>query len=64
MLEYFVFVSVNWFLHKEEREMMESVMLFVLGFSCVSSIYEISKTSKSSKSEKVKKAAEKVIGRK
>ena len=44
--------------------MLESVMLFVLGFSCVSSVYEISKTSKSSKSEKVKKAAEKVIGRK
>ena len=44
--------------------MMESVMLFVLGFTCVSSVYEISKTSKGSKSEKVKKSAEKLIGRK
>jgi len=26
--------------------MMEGLMLFVLGFNCVSSIYEISKTSK------------------
>jgi len=44
--------------------MLESMMLFVLGFTCVSSVYEISKTSKSSKSEKVKKSAEKLIGRK
>ncbi len=44
--------------------MMEGLMLFVLGFNCVSSIYEISKTSKANKSEKVKKSAEKLIGRK
>lgn len=44
--------------------MLESVMLFVLGFTCVSSVYEISKTSKGNKSEKVKKSAEKLIGRK
>lgn len=44
--------------------MLESMMLFVLGFTCVSSVYEISKTSKSSKSEKLKKSAEKLIGRK
>lgn len=44
--------------------MLENMMLFVLGFTCVSSVYEISKTSKSSKSEKVKKSAEKLIGRK
>lgn len=44
--------------------MLESVMLFVLGFTCVSSVYEISKTSKRNKSEKVKKSAEKLIGRK
>ncbi len=41
--------------------MMEGVLLFVLGFSCVTSVYEISKTSKSSKSEKVKKSAEKFV---
>lgn len=44
--------------------MMEGLMLFVLGFNCVSSIYEISKTRKTNKSEKVKKTAEKLIGRK
>lgn len=44
--------------------MVESVLLFVHGFSCVSSVYEISKTNKSSKSEKVKKLAEKYIGKK
>lgn len=44
--------------------MLESMMLFVLGFTCVSSVYEISKTSKANKSEKVKKTAEKLIGRK
>ena len=43
--------------------MVESVLLFVLGFSCVSSVYEISKTNKSSKSDKVNKSAEKWIGR-
>lgn len=44
--------------------MMECVLLFVLGFSCVTSVYEISKTSKSGKSEKVRKSAEKFVGRK
>ena len=44
--------------------MVESVLLFVLGFSCVSSVYEISKTKKSSKSDKVKKSTEKMLGRK
>lgn len=44
--------------------MIEGVMLFVLGFSCVSSIYEISKTSKNNKSEKDKKTVEKLICRK
>lgn len=44
--------------------MMEGLMLFILGFNCVSSICEISKTSKANKSEKVKKSAEKLIGRK
>lgn len=44
--------------------MMEGLMLFVLGFNCVSGIYEISKTRKANKSEKVKKSAERLIGRK
>ena len=33
-------------------------MLFVLGFNCMSSIYEISKTSKAYKSEKVEDCRE------
>ena len=44
--------------------MMESIMLFVLGFSCISSVYEISKTSKSNKSEKVRKSVEKLVKKK
>jgi len=40
--------------------MLESVFLFVLGFTCVTSVYEITKTSKSNKSEKVRKSAEKL----
>lgn len=44
--------------------MLESMWLFVLGFTCVSSVYEISKTSKSNKSEKVRKNAEKLFSKK
>lgn len=44
--------------------MMECVLLFVLGFSCITSVYEISKTSKSNKSEKVRKCAERFVGKK
>ena len=44
--------------------MLESVLLFTLGFTCVTSVYEICKSGKSSKSEKVKRSAEKLIGEK
>ena len=44
--------------------MKECVLLLVLGFSCITSVYEISKTSKSNRSEKVKKFAEKFVGKK
>ncbi len=39
--------------------MIESVVLFMLGFTCVTSVYEIAKTSKNTKSDKVKRSAEK-----
>jgi len=44
--------------------MVESIMLFALGFTCITSVYEISKSGKSSRSEKVRKSAEKFVGRK
>lgn len=43
--------------------MVEGLLLFALGFTCVISVYEISKTGKSSKSDKVRKSAKKFIGR-
>ena len=49
---------------KGGRKMLESIMLFVLGFTCVTSVYEISKSGKSSKSEKTKRAAGKLVDRK
>lgn len=59
-----VSVSVSLCLRKEEKTMVESLLLFALGFTCVTSVYEISKTGKSSKSDKVRKSVEKFIGRK
>lgn len=44
--------------------MFESILMFVLGFTCVTSVYEISKTNRSSKSDRVKKSAEKLVSKK
>ena len=49
---------------RRKRKMIQSVMMFVLGFTCVTSVYEIAKTSKSSKSDKIRKSAEKFADRK
>ena len=60
-----VSVSVNLCLRKKgEKAMVEGLLLFALGFTCVTSVYEISKTGKSSKSDKVRRSAEKFIGKK
>ena len=44
--------------------MFESVLLFTLGFTCVTSVYEICKSGKSNKSERVRKSGEKLCKRK
>lgn len=44
--------------------MFESILMFVLGFTCVTSVYEISKTNRNSKSDRVKKSAEKLVSKK
>lgn len=41
-------------------ELMTEVLMFILGFSAITSVYEIAKTSKSNKSNKVVRDAEKI----
>ena len=43
---------------------MTEAMLFVLGFTCITGVYEIAVTGKKSKSDKVQKAIERLIKRK
>ena len=45
---------------KEGRLIMAEVMMFLMGFTAITTVYEIAKTSKSNQSNKFKKSTEKL----